>query len=61
MARKPYNTTVEETVSAKFKEACNASGIGMNIILEALMQGFAENKFIITLVDGKFKVKAKDY
>lgn len=61
MARKPYNTTVEETITTNFKEACNASGIGMNVVLEALMQGFSEGQFVLVLVDGKFKVRTKEY
>lgn len=61
MARKPMNTTIEETITANFKEACNASGIGMNVVLEALMQGFSEGQFVLVLVDGKFKVRTKEY
>lgn len=59
MARKSYNTTVEEDISSRFKDKCSASGIAMNIVIETFMDAFSDDRFILTLENGKFTIKEK--
>lgn len=37
MARKTFSTTIEETITAAFKEKCDADKIAYNDMLEMLM------------------------
>jgi hypothetical protein len=50
MARKAFNTTIEEDLQNKFKAECALDGINMNDVLELFMKGF---------ISGEFKVEIK--
>lgn len=50
--RKPFNTSIEETVQKEFKRNCKLSEpeLPMNVVLEILMDSYNKGKFKI-LVD----------
>lgn len=57
--RKPFNTSIEETIQKEFKRNCKLSEpeLPMNIVLESLMDGYNKGKFKV-IVD-VFEVEDK--
>lgn len=55
MARKPFTTTIDEEMQMKFKISCTEKGDKMNDVLEAFMQGYIDNEFVIEK-EVKFKL-----
>ncbi len=57
--RKPFNTSIEETIQQEFKQNCKLSKpeLPMNIVLESLMDGYNKGKFKV-IVD-VFEVEDK--
>lgn len=49
--RKPFNTSIEETVQKEFKRNCKFSEpeLPMNVVLEILMDGYNKGKFKIVV------------
>ena len=49
--RKPFSTSIEETVQKEFKRRCLLSEpeLPMNVILEILMDGYNKGKFKIVV------------
>lgn len=49
--RKPFNTSIEETVQKEFKRNCKCSEpeLPMNVVLEILMDGYNKGKFKIVI------------
>jgi len=47
IARKPFNTPIEEEISTKFKEKCKENGLKMNEVLEAVMDAYIKDEFKI--------------
>lgn len=49
--RKPFSTSIEETVQKEFKRRCLLSEpeLPMNVILEILMDGYNKGKFKIVI------------
>lgn len=49
--KKPFNTSIEETVQKEFKQRCRQSSpeLPMNTVLEILMDGYNKGKFKIVV------------
>lgn len=49
--RRPFNTSIEETILKEFKRNCKLSEpeLPMNIVLESLMNGYNQGKFKLKL------------
>lgn len=50
--RKAFTTSIEESISNKFKASCASEGLQMNKVLELFMQAYS---------DGKFRVEINSY
>lgn len=59
--RKPFNTSIEETVQKEFKRNCKLSEpeLPMNVILEILMDGFNKGKFKVIVDAVEVEEKGK--
>lgn len=57
--RKPFNTSIEESIQKEFKRNCKLSEpeLSMNIVLESLMDGY--NKGKIKVIVDVFEVEDK--
>lgn len=49
--RKPFNTSIEETIQKEFKRNCKLAEpeLPMNIVLESLMDGYNKGKIKVTM------------
>lgn len=45
--RKTFATSIDETIQADFKQACDEYGVKMNQVLEAFMNQFCAGEFEI--------------
>lgn len=59
--RKPFNTSIEETVQKEFKRNCKHSEpeLPMNIVLEILMDGYNKGKFKVIVEAVETEEKGK--
>lgn len=57
--RKPFNTSIEETIQKEFKRNCKLAEpeLPMNIVLESLMDGYNKGKIKVTM--NVFEVEEK--
>lgn len=55
--RKTFATSIDTDISDNFKKACDEYGLKMNVVLEAFMQQFSDQKFKIEI--GKFGIKLR--
>lgn len=56
MVRKPFTTTIEDTIQKAFKISCTEKDEKMNDVLEAFMQGYINDDFEI---EKEIKLKIK--
>ena len=49
MSKKPFTTSIDESISGEFRKACEDRGMKMNMILEAFMKQFARDEFSIQI------------
>lgn len=59
--RKPFSTSIEETVQKEFKRNCLLSEpeLPMNVVLEILMDGYNKGKFKIVVDAEEVEEKRK--
>lgn len=57
--RKPFNTSIEETVQNDFKKKCKQENIPMNKVLEMFMDGYINNIFSIEMTVNSKEEKGK--
>lgn len=55
--RKSYTTSIDTDVSDGFKNACEERGVKMNVVLEAFMNQFANDEFVIEVTKTGMKLK----
>lgn len=58
--RKPFTTSVDTEASGRFKTACEERGVKMNVILEAFMNQFADNGFIVKISRNGIKLEIEE-
>lgn len=59
MARKAFNTSIEEDVQNNFKAECAKQGYQMNKVLEMFMYGFIKGEFTISMNQNSKEDKGK--
>lgn len=50
MARKAFNTTIDENIQNEFKAVCAKKGLQMNEVLELFMKGFINGEFKVVMI-----------
>lgn len=58
--RKKVTTSIEESVSERFKFACDKRGLSMNVMIEAFMNQFANDEFAVKISKDGIKLEIEE-
>lgn len=58
--RKQFATSIDTEISDRFKKTCDSYNLKMNVVLEAFMQQFSDQKFKVEIGKSGIKLKIED-